>query len=183
MIAGGIWRVVQYHHIPLMAMPGQLSLQPLGLDGIGAETVGLTIVAVEDVKLHRPLLDRIIALVAWKAEVIEVGLALGAHHVVIAERREETIGRLARGVRATVRVDVLTIGLPDVGIDRLSRAYGVIVIAYGNDKIGLPTLDQRRHFSGIGRGVAEIADDGKSDGRIRLRRGWCRRQAQQREAD
>ncbi len=61
--------------------------------------------------------------------------------------------------------------LPDIGVNRVRCAGGIVVIADGNDEIRLPAMDKGGHVR-FGRIIhAEIADDGKTY-RVAAASGW-----------
>jgi hypothetical protein len=107
-------------------------------------------VVIDDEDADVSLLRRVVAFVAGEREVIEVRpIAGGGVVVVIADGGEEVVdgvGR-ARAVAAGVRIDELVVPLPDVVVDGVGAAVGIVVVADGGDGVGVPALDQVGHIA------------------------------------
>ena len=111
--------------------------------------------------MHGSLSYLVVAFVAGKFEVVEVGLACLCAQVVIAQGGEEAIAVRARPIIAGVGVDEVGVVFSDVCVDGGRSAAGVVIVAYGNDEVGRPAMHQ-----GSDRGFrlsvyAVVADDGK----------------------
>jgi hypothetical protein len=51
----------------------------------------------------------------------------------------------------------------DVVVDCVGPAVGIVVVASGDDEVGVAPVDERRHLGRAGGPVAEIADHGELD--------------------
>src|SRR5262245_28075557 len=99
--SGRIRGMMEQHQLVGRCRGRELTLQPLSLDGIRAVAIWLVGVAIEDEKLYRAPGERVIALIAGKREIVEVGSGAGSVPVVVAQGRKELV--LARRRPRTVR--------------------------------------------------------------------------------
>ena len=64
---------------------------------------------------------------------------------MVSNAREEAVRRGARSVGADVGVNELVEELPNIGIDGGRFTVGIIVVAGGDDEIGIPAFNQVGH--------------------------------------
>src|SRR5690349_7224342 len=102
----------------------QRGLEPLALLGVGRISVRLVLVAVESEEMDRPTDEIVIAFVARKGEVAEIGLEIAAVPILIAGDGEKEVRLRARAERSFVRRDEVVEVLADVAID--ARAVGIV---------------------------------------------------------
>ena len=121
--------------------------------------------------MYRPPDKIIVALVTRQAEIIQVGFGSGCIPVMVAKGREEAVFGCSRTVRAGIRENEIMVILADMGIDRISCAGWVIVIADRDEDVRIPAMDHGGHIRFALAAFPEIADHGEAHGWVG---GWGR---------
>jgi len=91
----------------------------------------------------------VIAFVVGQLKVIKVRLSGLAHPVMVTQGWEKAILLSTLAVTAAVGMDILMVKLPNAVINGLTRAIRIIVVAGGENEIGLPGFNQLCHLVGI----------------------------------
>jgi hypothetical protein len=169
--AGGKRRLVEIDDLPACCGSGQGVAQPLTLDRILGRgcfihitQIGLVRIGVEGEELDRALGEGVIALIAGQCEIIEVGLGVGLHPLVIAQCREEMIHAIGAACAegSFVGGDEIVVVLADVGVDGAGCAELIVVVADGEDQVGVPGFDAVGDVA-FGSGVcAKVANYGEA---------------------
>lgn len=155
--------MMKVDQIPGRGRIGELGLQPGRLYGTAQNPIRFKAIAVKNEEVHRSPDKIIIAFVAGQGEVILIGQGVACIPIMVAQRGEEAIGCRARAVGPDIRKDELVIILPDILINRVSRAKWIIVVAGGDDEIGVPAFDEVGDVL-LGRAIlAVIADGGEAN--------------------
>ena len=136
---------------------------------IGLIAIRFMGVAIKSKEGDGAKIQGIIAFIARQREVIKIGASAirgstrEAAPVVVAQSGPEAVGGAAVAISALVVADEGTVILTDIGINGAGFAIGVVVIADGDDEVGVPMSDEGSD-GGFARGViAIVADDGELD--------------------
>ena len=133
--------MVQEYNLPGCFGGDQVVLQPGSLNRIAPPPVRLVVVAVEDEEMHGAALKVVIAFIPGQGEIIQVRLDMAWIPVVVAQGREEAIFSGTGAIGAFVGMDICLVLLTDVGVDGAGFAVWVVVIADGDDKVNVPTVN------------------------------------------
>lgn len=120
--------------------------------------------------MHQPIVHIVVELIAGESEVVEVGastaigVALDGGPVVVAEGGPEAIDRAAYAVITLIVADELAVVLADVVVNGVGRTVGIVVVADGEDEVGVPASDERGNTGFVDGVGAVVADDGEAEG-------------------
>ena len=137
-------------------------LQPGSLNRIAPPPIRFVEVAVEDEEMDWTALKVVIAFIPGQGEVIQVGLDIPRIPVVVTQGREEAIFSGAGAIRALVGVDISLIVLANVSVDGAGFSVRVIVVANGDDKVNVPTVNQLGYIGFWLTGIAKITNHGEA---------------------
>src|SRR6478735_7248476 len=95
--------------------------------------------------MHVALHEIVITLVAWQAEILEIGKCAGAVPIVVSQSGKEAVLAGAATKTATIGADEVGVIATDIFVDRIRCANWVVVVASGQNEVHLPTLDEFRN--------------------------------------
>ena len=131
--------------------------------------------------MYRALNKVIITLIIGQGEVVKVGLAVMRLVVMSTKCRPEAIIARASAVVAYVGIYVVMIPLAYVGINSGIRPIIVVVVAEGDDEIGVPAPDLVSYVSLLRVAGAIITNGGEAYGARSIGRGLSRSGGDQRD--
>ncbi len=163
MLAGRVGRVVNEDKFPGSCGCLQTILEPLCLRRIGFVSIWFPVVAIERKDVYWTTANVIISFVAGQGEVIQVGLQGACLPVVITGYGKEAIFICSGAVLTLIISNELVIVLANVGVYGLGCTIWIVVIACGNDEVGLPVCDQAGNVGGCLGVGSVVANDSKAE--------------------
>src|SRR2546422_11751932 len=115
--------MMKINDVPCGGRSAQLLLQPLRLPRIGRNSVWFLFVGIQTEKLHRPIKERVVTLIGWQREVVEIRFGARREPIMIPKTRKKPVAHGTRAKGAFVRRDELVIVLADVLVDCRGRPF------------------------------------------------------------